>query len=79
MKVKSLCPLCKRLVDSSEAYKEYRKSKEYKKGIYPKWSYTDNLPDHLVNFHRLPKDIGLWFVAGVTLGELMTEQKKVRE
>lgn len=52
---KVLCPICKLLVDTSKKYEEYRKTSAYKAGAYPDWCYADNLPEHMLNFHKLPE------------------------
>jgi hypothetical protein len=72
-KQKVLCPLCKMLIDESEAYTAYRRSSDYQQKKYPEWAYTSNLLDHIINFHRLPPKLAGFFVAGLAVGEFLKE------
>jgi hypothetical protein len=68
-----LCPLCKMLVDESEAYTAYRRSSDYQQKKYPEWAYASNLPDHIINFHRLPPKLAGFFVTGLAVSEFLKE------
>lgn len=76
-----LCFLCQIVVDEDDTYQAYRKTEQYKKGEYPKWSYvcegatigSENLKTHLINFHRLPSNIAIFFVGLKHLGQLLKE------
>lgn len=76
-----ICPLCKMAVDErdEEIKKDHPKTRIPE--IYPVWVYVqkgvdkeNNLPDHLINFHRLPTMIAGMFATGLAIGSFLKER-----
>ena len=69
-----LCRICKVCVDEDDVWKKYRKTPAYKEGKYPGWAYAENILDHLLNFHRLPKSLAGLLLTGMSVGLWLRER-----
>ena len=66
-----LCSLCKLKLDHDDAYKPYRTTEDYKAGRYPEWAYTEDLNEHLLDFHRLPSEFAKFYTVGSVIREFV--------